>query len=108
MDNLLRDSRAREGAQDRRIHDMQEGLARFLERCDPAHLAAARRYESPCAPVMSTPFMPSGAPPMLDIGRKSGESSGFPNRPSCKPADRDDHGTARGLRIPSRATIASI
>ena len=35
MDNLHRDSRAREGAQERRIQDMQEGLARFLERCDP-------------------------------------------------------------------------
>ena len=35
MDNLQRDSRAREEAQDRRIQDMQEGLARFLERCDP-------------------------------------------------------------------------
>ena len=62
MDNLLRDSRAREGAQEHRIHDMHEGLARFLERCDPVHVAAARRYESPCAPVMSTPFTPSGAP----------------------------------------------
>ena len=58
MDNILRDSRACEVAQERRIHNMQEGLARFLERCDPAHLAAARRYESPCAPVMSTPFTP--------------------------------------------------
>ena len=30
MDNLQSDSRAREGAQERRIQDMQEGLARFL------------------------------------------------------------------------------
>ena len=57
MDNILRDSRVHEGAQERRIHDMQEGLARFL--------AAARRYESPCAPVISTPFTPSGAPSRL-------------------------------------------
>ena len=35
MDNLQRDSRSHEGAQERRIQDMQEGLARFLERCDP-------------------------------------------------------------------------
>ena len=62
MDNLQRDSRAREGAQERRIQDMQEGLTRFLERCDPAHLAAARPFESPCAPVMSTPITPSGVP----------------------------------------------
>ena len=65
MGNILRDSHAREGAQERRIHDMQEGLARFLERCDPTHLAAARQYESPCAPMMSTPFTPSGAPSRL-------------------------------------------
>ena len=62
MDNLQRDSHVREGAQERRIQDMQEGLARFLERCDPAHLAAVRPFDSPCAPVMSTPFTPSGVP----------------------------------------------
>ena len=62
MDNLQRDSRAREGAQERRIQDMQEGLARFLERCNPEHLAAACPFDSPCAPVMSTPFTPSGVP----------------------------------------------
>ena len=63
IDNLQKDSRAREGAQERRIQDIQEGLARFLDRCDPTHLAAsARPYESPCAPVMSTPLTQSGAP----------------------------------------------
>ena len=62
IDNILRDSRAREGAQERRIHDMQEGLARFLERCDPTHLTAARRFD---LPVISTPFTPSGAPSRL-------------------------------------------
>ena len=56
------DSRARDGAQVRRIQEMQEGLARFLERCNPAHLAAARPFDSPCAPVMSTPITPSGIP----------------------------------------------
>ena len=70
MDNLQRDSRAREGAQERRIQDMQEGLARFLERCDPTHLAAARHFDSPCAPVMSTPFTPSGAPSRLRVSRQ--------------------------------------
>ena len=35
IDNLQRDSCARDGAQERRIKQMQEGLARFLERCDP-------------------------------------------------------------------------
>ena len=57
MEQLQRDSRAREGVQ-----EMQEGLARFLERCDPAHLAAACPFDSPCAPVMSTPITPSGIP----------------------------------------------
>ena len=33
------------------------------------------------------------APPMLDIGRESGTTGGFPNRPSSKHANRDDHGT---------------
>ena len=35
---------------------------RFLERCNPTHLAAARRFDSP---VISTPFTPSGAPSRL-------------------------------------------
>ena len=39
---------------------MQQGLACFLEKCDPAHLAAARPFDSPCAPVVSTPITPSG------------------------------------------------
>ena len=60
MDNLQRDSCVRDGAQERRIKQMQEGLARFLERCDPRHLAAARPFESSCAPTMSTPMTPSG------------------------------------------------
>ena len=62
LDSLQRDSCARDGAQERRIIQMQEGLARFLERCDPTHLAAARHFDSPCAPTMSTPMTPSGAP----------------------------------------------
>ena len=41
---------------------MQEGLARFFERCDPTHLTAARRFD---LPVISTPFTPSGAPSRL-------------------------------------------
>ena len=42
---------------------MQIGLARFLDRCDPAHLAAsARTFDSSRAPVMSTPVAQPGAP----------------------------------------------
>ena len=62
IDNILRDSRARQGDQERRIHEMQEGLARFLERCNPTHLTAACRFD---LPVISTPFTPSGAPSRL-------------------------------------------
>ena len=62
MNNIVRDGRAREGAQERRIQEMHEGLTQFLERCDPAHLTAPRRFDTP---VASTPFTPSGAPSRL-------------------------------------------
>ena len=62
MNNIVRDRRAREGAQERRIQEMHEGLTQFLERCDPAHLTAPRRFNTP---VVSTPFTPSGAPSRL-------------------------------------------
>ena len=57
IEDLHRDSRKREEAPERHIQEMQIGLACFLDRCDPAHLAAsARTFDSPGAPVMSTPF----------------------------------------------------
>ena len=59
MNNIMRDGRAHEGAQERRIEEMHEGLTQFLERCDPAQLTAPRRFETP---VASTPFTPTGAP----------------------------------------------
>ena len=62
MDSIVRDSHVCKGAQERHIQEMHEGLTQFLERCDPAHLTAARRFESP---VISTPFTPSGAPSRL-------------------------------------------
>ena len=37
MDKVMRDSCARDDAQENRIQQMQEGLATFLERCNPAH-----------------------------------------------------------------------
>ena len=105
MENLQRDSRAREGAQERRIQDMQEGLARFLERCDPAHLTAARPFESPCAPVMSTPFTPSGAPSRLrpDFNFESPVNQSTPTESTHgnrdhhyneRPTHEDDHGNS--------------
>ena len=65
MDDLQRDSCARDGAQEHQIIQMQEGLAQFLEICDPTHLAAARHFDSPCAPTMNTPMTPSGVPSRL-------------------------------------------
>ena len=62
MSNIVRDGRAREEAQERRIQEMHEGLTQFLERCDSAHLTAPRRFDTP---VVSTPFTPSGAPSRL-------------------------------------------
>ena len=62
MNNIVRDNRARESIQERRIEEMHEGLTQFLERCDPAHLTA------PCsvdAPTASTPFTPTGVPSRL-------------------------------------------
>ena len=58
----MRDGRAREGAQERRIQEMHEGLTQFLERCEPAHLTAPRRFNTL---VVSTPFTPSGPPSRL-------------------------------------------
>ena len=62
MNNIVRDGRAREGALECRIQEMHEGLTQFLERCDPAHLTAPHRFDTP---VVSTPFTPSGAPSRL-------------------------------------------
>ena len=68
IEDLHRDSRKHEEAQERRIEEMQIGLARFLDRCHPAHLAAsARTLDSPCAPVMSTPVTQPGAPSRLRL-----------------------------------------
>ena len=62
MSNIVRDSRAREGIQERRIEEMHEGLTQFLERCDPAHLTAPRSVNAPAA---STPVTPTGVPNRL-------------------------------------------
>ena len=99
MDNILRDNRAREGAQERRIHDMQEGLARFLERCDPTHLAAARQYESPCAPVMSTPSRRQEHRPDFNFESPVNQSA-----PTESTRDNRDHHVNRDHRYNERPT----
>ena len=65
MDIVLKDNRARENGQlatNKQIKLIQEGLARFIETCDPAHPTPLRTLVQPCAPKMSTPITPSGAP----------------------------------------------
>ena len=62
MHNITRDGRARESLQERRIEEMHVGLTQFLERCDPAHLAASRPFDAPAA---STPSTPTGVPSRL-------------------------------------------
>ena len=62
MSNIVRDGRAREDIQERRIEEMHAGLTQFLERCDPAHLTAPRSVDAPAA---STPFTPMGVPSRL-------------------------------------------
>ena len=62
MSNIVREGRAREDIQERRIEEMHAGLTQFLERCDPAHLTAPRSVDAPAA---STPFTPTGVPSRL-------------------------------------------
>ena len=65
MFNMTRDSRARENLQERRIEAMHVGITEFLERCDPAHLAASRPLDAPTASMPYTPSMPTGVPSRL-------------------------------------------
>ena len=60
MDSVMRDSRAHDSDTHNRIKQIQEGLARFIERCDPAHPTPVRPFATPCAPKMNTPITPSG------------------------------------------------
>ena len=51
MFSMTRDGRARENHQERRIEAMHVGITEFLERCDPAHLAASGPLDAPTARV---------------------------------------------------------
>ena len=62
MNNIVKESRAREVMQERRIEEMHVGLMQFLERCDPEHLTAPRRFDAPAA---SRPLTPTGVPSRL-------------------------------------------
>ena len=65
MNNIVRDGRAREGIQERRIEEMHEGLTQFLEICDPAHLTAPRHFDAPAASTPFPPSTPTGVPSRL-------------------------------------------
>ena len=65
MFSMTRDSRARENHQERRIEAMHVGITEFLERCDPAHLAASRPLDAPTASTPYTPSTPTGVPSRL-------------------------------------------
>ena len=65
MFNMTRDGRARENLQERRIEAMHVGLKEFLERCDPAHLAASRPLDAPAASMPYMPSTPTGVPSRL-------------------------------------------
>ena len=86
MNNIVRDGRAREGPQERRIEEMHEGLTQFLERCDPVHLTAPRRFDTP---VASTPFMPTGALSRLcpDFDLDSPVNQSAPTESTCNNID---------------------
>ena len=65
MFSMTRDGRARENHQERRIEAMHVGITEFLERCDPAHLAASRPLDAPTASTPFTPSTPTGVPSRL-------------------------------------------
>ena len=65
MFRMTKDGRARENHQERRIEAMHVGITDFLERCDPAHLAASRPFDAPTASTPYTPSTPTGVPSRL-------------------------------------------
>ena len=65
MFSMTRDGRARENLQERRIEAIHVGITEFLERCDPAHLAASCPLDTPTASTPYTPSTPTGVPSRL-------------------------------------------
>ena len=65
MFSMTRDGRAREKYQERRIEAMHVGITEFLERCDPAPLAASCPLGAPIASTPYTPSTPTGVPSRL-------------------------------------------
>ena len=109
MDNITRDNCARDSEQKNRIKQIQEGLARFIERCDPAHPKLARSFATPCAPKMSTPITPSGVPSRYrsDFPFASPVNQTAPTEPargngghdlSQRPTHEDEHGNSSDIQ----------
>ena len=109
MDNVMRDNCARDSEQNNRIKQIQEGLARFIERCDPAHPTPARSFATPCAPKMSTPITPSGIPSRYrsDFPFASPLIQAAPTEPTCgngghdlsqRPTHEDEHGNSGDIQ----------
>ena len=69
---------------------MQEGHTHFLERCNPTHLTAARRFD---LPVISTPLTPSGAPSRLrpDFDFESPVNQSVPTESTRNHRDQRDN-----------------
>ena len=111
MDKVMRDSCARDGAQENRIKQMQEGLARFLERCDPAHPTPVCPFATPCAPTMSTPITPSGVPsryrpdfplasPVNQTAPTESTRGNGGHNLSQRPMHEDEHGNSGDFQHP--------
>ena len=109
MDNIKRDNCARDSEQNNRIKQIQEGLARFIEKCDPAHPTPGRSFATPCAPKMSTPITPSGVPSRyrLDFPFASPVNQTAPTEParsngghdlSQRPTHEDEHGNSGDIQ----------
>ena len=114
MDIVMRDNRARESEQvstNNRIKQIQEGLARFMERCDPAHPTPVRPFATPCAPKMSTPITQSGVPARYQskFPFTSPVNQTVPTEPtrgngghdlSQRPTHEDEHGNSGDTQHP--------
>ena len=111
MDTVMRDNRTRDSDQNNRIKQIQEELARFIERCDPAHPTPACSFATPCAPKMSTPITPSGVPSRYrsDFPFASPVNQAAPTEPTCgngghdlsqRPTHEDEHGNSGDTQHP--------
>ena len=114
MDIVMRENRARESDQvatNNWIKQIQEGLAHFMERCDPAHLTPVRPFATPCAPKMSTPITPSGVPSRYrsDFPFASPVNQAAPTEPTRgsgghdlgqRPTHEDEHGNSGDTQHP--------